>query len=190
MRPSARCRRRGRTVCAYVPSGSSRVGRDARRAVARCGARVLLPGRPHRRRRHAAAAAVGRVPARRARRGAVRPARAAPSRGCPPAAVADGDRGVRARAGRRPRAVCGWAAAPASTTARCRWRDPAARLVAVVRDDELVDELPAEPHDVRDDARADPGTGTRRARLRSAARQHVLPSPASRSWTPTARRRP
>lgn len=26
--------------------------------------------------------------------------------------------------------------------------DPAARLVAVVRDDELVDELPAEPHDV------------------------------------------
>jgi 5-formyltetrahydrofolate cyclo-ligase len=27
--------------------------------------------------------------------------------------------------------------------------DPAARLVAVVRDDELVDELPAEPHDVR-----------------------------------------
>jgi 5-formyltetrahydrofolate cyclo-ligase len=28
-------------------------------------------------------------------------------------------------------------------------RDPAARLVAVVRDDELVDELPHEPHDVR-----------------------------------------
>ena len=28
------------------------------------------------------------------------------------------------------------------------FRDPAARLVAVVRDDELVDELPAEPHDV------------------------------------------
>ena len=27
--------------------------------------------------------------------------------------------------------------------------DPAARLVAVVRDDELVDSLPAEPHDVR-----------------------------------------
>ena len=27
--------------------------------------------------------------------------------------------------------------------------DPAARLVAVVRDDELVDEVPAEPHDVR-----------------------------------------
>lgn len=28
------------------------------------------------------------------------------------------------------------------------FRDPAARLVAVVRDDEFVDELPAEPHDV------------------------------------------
>ena len=28
-------------------------------------------------------------------------------------------------------------------------RDPAARLVAVVRDDEVLDELPAEPHDVR-----------------------------------------
>ena len=27
--------------------------------------------------------------------------------------------------------------------------DPAARLVAVVRDDEVVDKLPAEPHDVR-----------------------------------------
>ncbi len=27
-------------------------------------------------------------------------------------------------------------------------RDPHARLIAVVRDDELVDELPAEPHDV------------------------------------------
>jgi len=28
------------------------------------------------------------------------------------------------------------------------FRDPGARLIAVVRDDELVDELPAEPHDV------------------------------------------
>ncbi len=28
------------------------------------------------------------------------------------------------------------------------FRDPAARLIAVVRDDELVDELPIEPHDV------------------------------------------
>jgi 5-formyltetrahydrofolate cyclo-ligase len=29
------------------------------------------------------------------------------------------------------------------------FRDPKARLVAVIRDDELVDELPVEPHDVR-----------------------------------------
>lgn len=28
------------------------------------------------------------------------------------------------------------------------FRDPAARMIAVVRDDELVDQLPAEPHDV------------------------------------------
>ncbi len=28
-------------------------------------------------------------------------------------------------------------------------RDPRARLIAIVRDDELVDELPSEPHDVR-----------------------------------------
>jgi 5-formyltetrahydrofolate cyclo-ligase len=26
--------------------------------------------------------------------------------------------------------------------------DPAARLIAVVRDDELIDEIPAEPHDI------------------------------------------
>ena len=43
----------------------------------------------------------------------------------------------------------GWAAAPVSTTARLPLADPAAKLVAVVRDDELVDTLPAEPHDVR-----------------------------------------
>ena len=37
--------------------------------------------------------------------------------------------------------------------------DPAARLVAVVRDDELVDELPAEPHDVRMTHALTPGRG-------------------------------
>ena len=40
--------------------------------------------------------------------------------------------------------------------------DPAARLVAVVRDDELVDEIPAEAHDVADDPRAHAAPGTRR----------------------------
>jgi 5-formyltetrahydrofolate cyclo-ligase len=37
--------------------------------------------------------------------------------------------------------------------------DPAARLVAVVRDDELVDRLPAEPHDVRMTHALTPGYG-------------------------------
>ena len=37
--------------------------------------------------------------------------------------------------------------------------DPAARLVAVVRDDELVDRLPAEPHDVRMTHGLTPGLG-------------------------------
>jgi len=38
-------------------------------------------------------------------------------------------------------------------------RDPAARLVAVVRDEELVDELPSEPHDVRMTHALTPGLG-------------------------------
>lgn len=38
-------------------------------------------------------------------------------------------------------------------------RDPRARLVAVVRDDELVDELPWEPHDVRMTHALTPGQG-------------------------------
>jgi len=41
----------------------------------------------------------------------------------------------------------GWAEAAASTTLTGRPR-PSARLIAMVRDDELIDELPAEPHDV------------------------------------------
>ena len=39
------------------------------------------------------------------------------------------------------------------------FRDPAARLIAVVRDDELVDELPAEPHDVPMTHALTPGRG-------------------------------
>ncbi len=38
-------------------------------------------------------------------------------------------------------------------------RDPAARLVAIVRDDELLDEVPAEPHDVRMTHALTPGRG-------------------------------
>jgi 5-formyltetrahydrofolate cyclo-ligase len=39
------------------------------------------------------------------------------------------------------------------------FRDPAARLIAVVRDDELVDELPVEPHDVAMTHVLTPGRG-------------------------------
>jgi len=38
-------------------------------------------------------------------------------------------------------------------------RDPSARLIAVVRDDELVDELPADPHDIPMTHAATPGGG-------------------------------
>lgn len=38
-------------------------------------------------------------------------------------------------------------------------RDPAARLIAVVRDDELRDEIPGEPHDVRMTDALTPGLG-------------------------------
>ncbi len=38
-------------------------------------------------------------------------------------------------------------------------RDPTARLIAVVRDDELLDEVPAEPHDVRMTDALTPGRG-------------------------------
>ena len=39
------------------------------------------------------------------------------------------------------------------------FRDPAARLIAVVRDEELVDELPVEPHDVAMTHALTPGYG-------------------------------
>lgn len=39
------------------------------------------------------------------------------------------------------------------------FRDPAARLIAVVRDDELVDDLPVEPHDVAMTHALTPGHG-------------------------------
>jgi 5-formyltetrahydrofolate cyclo-ligase len=39
------------------------------------------------------------------------------------------------------------------------FRDPAARLIAVVRDDELVDELPVEPHDIAMTHALTPGYG-------------------------------
>ena len=163
-----------------------------RRCSTRCyGAdvRVLLPVARHDADGPAAAAAVGRVPARRlwCRPGSDCGSRRSP--GCPPTALADAtvvfvpalavDRaGVRLGRG------AGFYDRSLPLAA------PAARLVAVVRDDELVDEVPAEPHDVRDDARADAAAAASSRSAESAARQHRLPSPASRSRTPTARRRP
>ena len=60
----------------------------------------------------------------------------------------------------------GSAAARASTTGRWPLADPAARLVAVVRDDELVDELPGEPHDVPMTHALTPGRRPGRAGVR------------------------
>ncbi len=44
--------------------------------------------------------------------------------------------------------ACGWAAAAGYYDRSLGLADPGARIVAVVRDEELVDRLPAEPHDV------------------------------------------
>ena len=84
-----------------------------------------------------------------------------------------GTRGDPARAGgRAPRAVwccsrrwrrtgagCAWARAGASTTGRCRWWTPSVPLVVVLDEGELVDALPAEPHDRRVTAALLPETG-------------------------------
>ncbi|MCV7191911.1 5-formyltetrahydrofolate cyclo-ligase [Mycolicibacterium brumae] len=45
-------------------------------------------------------------------------------------------------------------------------RDPAAQLIAVVRDDEFLDEVPAEPHDITVSAVATPGRGVLRLPLK------------------------
>ena len=58
------------------------------------------------------------------------------------------------------RTACGWDAAAATTTGHCA-RRPDAVLVAVVFDEELVDELPAEPHDRRVTAVVTPSGGWR-----------------------------
>ncbi len=138
----------GETVCAYVPVGSEPGSIELIDSLLRRGVRVLLPVARHDARRHCRCRCSGAstAPAAWSRRGSG--CASPPSRGCPP---------TRSRPPRwswcpRSRSTapgCGWAAARASTTARCRWPTPAARLVAVVRDDELVDRLPAEPHDVR-----------------------------------------
>ena len=66
----------------------------------------------------------------------------------PPEAVSDGRPWSWCPRSRSTAAGCDSDAARASTTGPSAWPTPDARLVAVVRDDELVDELPEEPHDV------------------------------------------
>ena len=106
------------------------------------------PRRAQRRRRRPAADAVGPVPTRAARPGTVGAARAA---GAVAARRGGGrrGRGVRARAGGRSGGRSPRAAARGIYDRSLPLANPSARLVAVVRDDELVDEIPAEPHDVR-----------------------------------------
>ena len=60
---------------------------------------------------------------------------------------------------RRTGAGCAWARAAASTTGRCRWSDASVPLVVVLDEGELVDALPAEPHDRRVTAALLPETG-------------------------------
>ena len=134
------------TVCAYVPMGTEPGSPEILDALSRVCPTVLLPV--------ALAGPDGEhlplqwgryVPGQltRGRFGAQEP----PSRGC---------RHRRSR----PRRWC-WFPLWPSTAAECDWAGgglydrslplctPGARLVAVVRDDEVLDALPAEPHDVR-----------------------------------------
>ena len=137
-------RRHGLRLCA------GRLGARLDRAdrfAAAAGVRVLLPVA-----RNDAAAprcrcgGASTTPASSSRRGSA--CASPPSHGCPPP--------------RSPAATWSWCRRWRSTAAGVRLgrgagfydrslplADPAARLVAVVRDDELVDRLPAEPHDVR-----------------------------------------
>ena len=157
--PARRWSRPGDTVCAYVPVGSepgSPAMLDALVAARRPGAAA---GRPRGRRRALPLPLhLGRVPPGELVAAPLRAARARRRRGCPPR------RSARRRWSWCPRwpstaPASGSVAAPASTTGRCRWPTPRARLIAMVRDDEVVDRLPAEPHDVPMTHALTPGRG-------------------------------
>jgi 5-formyltetrahydrofolate cyclo-ligase len=147
----------GETVCAYVPMGTEPGSVDLLDVLLELGARVLLPatctsddGTPlpllwgeYR--------AGTLVAARYGLREPARPllpatALAAAAVVLTPALAVD-RRGVRLGRG------AGFYDRSLSL------RDPAARLVAVVRDSELVESLPAEPHDVRMTDALAPGVG-------------------------------
>ena len=160
LEPGASCQRQHGL---RLRAGGRRAGidRDARRVAAprRPGAAA---GCAHRRRRHAAAAALGRIPARAAGHRAVRTARTA-------AAVAAGvgrwpkPAWCWCRRWRSTAAACGWAGAGVSTTARWCCRDPHARLIAVVRDEEAARRIAGRAARRPDDARADAATGIDRS---------------------------
>ena len=154
----------GETVCAYVPVGTEPGSAELIDSLLRRGVRVLLPVARHDAGGPAGAAAVGRVPARRpgARRGSgcasprepwlPADAIAAATVVLVPALAVD-------RAGVRLGRGAGFYDRSLPLAA------PTARLVAVVRDDELVDRLPAEPHDVRMTHALTPRRRPGRARL-------------------------
>ena len=137
----------GETVCAYVPVGSEPGSAELIDSLLRRGVRVLLPVARH----DAAGLPVPLQWGEYRPGGLVRAQfrlREPPSPGCPPTRS-------------RPPRWC-WCLRSAVDRAGVRLgrgagfydrslplAAPTARLVAVVRDDELVDRLPAEPHDVR-----------------------------------------
>ncbi|BBZ12383.1 5-formyltetrahydrofolate cyclo-ligase [Mycobacterium branderi] len=147
----------GGTVCAYVPVGAEPGSIEMLDALLRGGGRVLLP--------------VARTDADdtplELQWGEYRPGRLVAGRfgllepaepWLPPSALAEADlvlvpalavdrAGVRLGRGR------------GFYDRSLGRRDPQARLVAVVRDEELVDELPCEPHDVRMTHALTPGRG-------------------------------
>ena len=136
----------GSTVCAYVPVGTEPGSIEMLDMLLRRAGRVLLPVartaaddtplplpwgeyRPG----HAGHRAVGAARAAAAVAAGVGPGRR--RRG---AGAGAGGRPPRRAAGPGPRLLRPLAGS----------RDPQARLIAVVRDEELLDELPADPHDV------------------------------------------
>ena len=188
LRPSARCRRRRANGVRLRPDQvRAGVNRPVGHPVTARRRRVD-PGRSHRRRQRPAAAAVGRVPTRPPRHGAVRSARTA--------------RAVAARRGggrcdRRARASAGGRSCRCSPGARRGLLRP---LVAVGRPGGAAGcggprrrtRRPDSGRAARrpDDPRAHAATGTGRAGARVSSPPARLPSPASRSWTPTARTPP
>ena len=137
---------RGQTVCAYVPVGSEPGSPALLDTLLNLDVRVLLP----------IARNDDGVP-RPLRWGGYRPGtlvaaafglREPPPPWLPPETIGEADLVlVPALAVDRSGARLGRGAGFYDRT--LGWAAPGARLVAVVRDDELLDELPAEPHDVR-----------------------------------------